>query len=160
MKQTIFAAAGFAAILATVPTFADAGPRESEITAHIRRFLDAYSTGDQATVLLELSPDVRVYGSDISETFRGIAGVRQMMDVDLKLWGGLAKIGPMQNESIACAPTLCATTFEAPFSLHGAAPIMVRFSMAWRRTVRGWRLVQSANSTPTVGQSGEALLRR
>ena len=87
MKQTIFVAAGLATILAVLPVASDAGPRESEITNHIRRFLDAYSTGDQATVLHELSPDVKVYGSDVSETFRGLAGVRRIMDGDLKLWG-------------------------------------------------------------------------
>ncbi|MEO8811959.1 MAG: nuclear transport factor 2 family protein [Caulobacteraceae bacterium] len=158
--RTIAATIVFAALLALSPLAANAASPESEITVQTRRFLDAYALGDQITVLSDVSPDVSVYGGDIAEMFNGVAGVRRMMEGDQKLWGGSAKIGAIQNQSIVCAPKLCATTFEAPFSLGSSAPIRVRFSMVWRRTAKGWRLAQSANSTPTVGQSAEALPRR
>ena len=40
----------------------------------------------------------------------------------------------------------------------GEQTIVVRFATVWEKTKQGLKLVQSANTTPTVGQSAKELL--
>lgn len=139
---------------------ADARPAPHEgVVAVTRGFLDSYAKGDNDAVLRQVDPKVVVYGSDIAEVFRGSAGVREMLTADHRLWGGAVSIGDMRDISVVSSGPLSAITFDAPFELRGGSPIMVRFSMVWKHEAAGWRLLQCANSTPTVGQSAEALLK-
>ncbi len=133
--------------------------RSPDVASQTRAFLNAYAKGDRAAVLGMIDPSVTAYGSDISEIAHGVAGVALMLDADRRLWGGPARIGEMRDVSMASGGDLAALTFDAPFELAGRPAVMVRFSMVWRRDGHGWRLVQSVNSTPTVGQSADELLK-
>lgn len=124
-----------------------------------RAFLDAYARGDAQAVAGMVEPDVTVYGSDVAEVAHGPDGVRRMLANDAKLWGGPVQIGPMDHVTLTSEGRLAVLTFDAPFLLPGRPAVPVRFSMAWRRGASGWRLAQSANATPTVGQSAEELLK-
>jgi ketosteroid isomerase-like protein len=141
-------------------SLASASDRQGEgIVARTRAFLDAYAEGRSQAVLAQIDPAIVIYGSDVAEVFRGPEGVRRMIDGDQKLWRGPAKIGDMQDLSVVTSGDLAVMTFQAPFTLGSRPPVLVRFSMAWRRGKGGWRLVQSANAVPTIGQSAEALLK-
>ena len=50
--------------------------------------------------------------------------------------------------------------FHVRFSAGGAAPVTVRFATNWRKVDGQWRLMQSANTVPTSGQSAAELVRR
>ena len=153
-------AAGLSAFAVATPPAAAAKSPEVDVIAHTKAFLAAYASGDEKAVLSQVAPDVSIYGSDVAETFKGTSGLHRMMEADHRLWRGPAQIGEMQSRSTVCASSLCVLTFQAPFTLAANPPVMVRFTMAWRRSSAGWRLVQSSNSTPTVGQSAEGLLSK
>jgi ketosteroid isomerase-like protein len=129
------------------------------VTKVTRTFLTAYAKGDREAVLAKVDPQIVIYGSDAAEVFRGVDGVRKMLEGDQKLWRGSASIGKMQDVSVVASGQLSAMTFQAPFVLNDRPSVLVRFSMVWKLGPSGWRLIQSANSAPTVGQSAEALLK-
>lgn len=148
------------ALAATPMGAASAAERaQSDVVAATRSFLTAYAQGERQAVLAQVDPEIVAYGSDVAEVFHGVDGVRRMLDDDQKLWRGAARIGDMQDLSIVQSGDLAAVTFQAPFILGERPPVLVRFSMVWKRGARGWRLVQSANGAPTVGQSAAALLK-
>ncbi len=130
-----------------------------EVIGQTRRFLDAYARRDRETVLGLVAPTITFYGGDVEEFGQGVAVIDRMLANDQRLWGGTAHIGPMSHLSIVQAGPLASLVFDAPFELGARPPVIVRFTMVWRRTAVGWRLVQSANATPSVGQSAEALLK-
>jgi ketosteroid isomerase-like protein len=135
--------------------------RGFDVETETRAFLDAYARGDRDAVLRRVDGDaVRIYGSDAAEVFAGRAGVEEMLADDMKLWGGAATIGPMQHVSTVATRDVATIFFDAAFSLGGRAAVPVRFAVVWRRRGGAWRVEQSSNVVPTVGQSGEELLRR
>jgi ketosteroid isomerase-like protein len=157
--------AGWSAVLAGILsvgilfTGAPASAETHDIATQTRIFLDAYARGDRSTVLgLVNGDEITVFGSDVAEICHGSAEVSRLLSNDLRLWGGPAHIGPMEHVSIAQSGGLASIFFDAPFSAGGRAPLPVRFSMVWRRTGKGWRLVQSSNVVPTQGQSAAQLL--
>jgi hypothetical protein len=142
-------------------TAASASAETPGIETQTRIFLDAYARGDQSTVLgLVDGDEITVFGSDVAEICHGSTAVSRLLSDDLRLWGGTAHIGPMEHVSIAQSGGLASIFFNAPFSAGGRAPLPVRFSMVWRHTGKGWRLVQSSNVVPTQGQSAAQLLAR
>lgn len=141
-------------LLATAAPAASAGSAME--TA--RAFLDAYAAGDVAKLDRMVEPDVTVYGSDIAEIAHGRDELHKMLSNDLKLWGGPARIGAMTHVTNVGSGTLAALAFDAPFTLAEGKPVTVRFAMVLRRHGRGWRLAESSNATPTVGQSARELL--
>jgi ketosteroid isomerase-like protein len=145
------------AVIAAGPTIACAADC-SQAVSQTKSFLDSYTRGDARAVTAMVEPDVVLYGSDIREIFHGPEGVRKMLAGDQSLWKGEAKLGELQQLSITSGADLCVLTFHAPFTLGARGPVQVRFTVAWRKGPDGWLLAQSANSTPTVGESAEELL--
>lgn len=142
-------------VLAASPALA----QPADLTAQTRQFLDAYARGDKAAVLSQLDPSIVMYGSDAAELFRGPDAVAGLLDLDQKLWGGSATIGEIKDLTVTEGSDLRVATFHAPFSVGGRPPLPVRFTMVWKRSPDGWRLVHSTNTVPTTGQSAEALLK-
>ncbi len=130
-----------------------------------KTFLAAYVANDRVAVLAMTSDrDLHVYGSDESEIFEGKAALSHMLDLDHKLWSGAARFDGMRNLSAVCEGGLASLIFDDTFVL-GERRVSVRFAQAWRRENGVWKLVQSSNVVPTVGQSaaqllGEAPVRR
>lgn len=150
-------------LAAAVVVAGPAGARTADCSKAVsltRAFLDSYVHGDGRAVAAMVEPDVVIYGSDVRELFRGPEGVRKMLAGDQALWKGAAKIGELQQLTATSGADLCVVTFHAPFALGARAPVLVRFTMVWRQGEKGWRLAQSANSTPTVGESADELLSR
>ncbi len=140
---------------------ADAETADCSQVAHLTQaFLSSYARGDGSAVTAMVEPNVVMYGSDVREIFRGPKGVRKMLAGDQALWRGEASIGDLQQVTTTPGADLCVETFHAPFVLGARAPVLVRFTMVWRKGPHGWRLAQSANTTPTVGASAEELLTR
>lgn len=132
----------------------------NDIKDQTRQFLDAYAHGDLKMVLSMTAPTITVYGSDIDEVFTGKAGVKKMLQDDMKLWNGSAEIGEMQRVSVVEKGDFASIFFNATFRLQGRDPMPLRFAMVWQRSEKGWKLVQSSNVVPTQGQSAEKLLQR
>ncbi|HXA38200.1 MAG TPA: nuclear transport factor 2 family protein [Phenylobacterium sp.] len=130
------------------------------LTDRTRAFLDAYARGDEAAVMAMVEPGITAFGGDVAEVAQGREGVSEMLANDQKLWGGQARIGEIEHLAVVGDAALSAMTFDAPFTLAGRPPVMVRFSLVWRKGASGWRLAQSANATPTTGQSAAELLRK
>lgn len=161
MRSVIFGTMAIGSLLAAGTTGearASDSAREP-VVGIARAFLTAYANGERDAVLARVDPQIVMYGSDVAEVFRGVDGVRQMLEGDRKLWRGPASIGSMQDVTVVASGGLSAMTFQAPFSLGSRPPILVRFSMVWKRHGDQWRLIQSANSTPTIGQSAAELLK-
>jgi hypothetical protein len=123
-------------------------------------FLTAYANGDSASVLSAVGAGTVIYGSDAAEVFRGPVEVRAMLENDRKLWGGSARIGPMQQVSVIHRGDLASIFFDAPFSAGGRPPVLVRFALVWTLTNGHWLLEQASNTVPTTGQSAAELLAR
>ena len=132
---------------------------EPDLQATVATYLNAYTQGDKTNVLAALDSAVRVYGSDIAEVYSGIDGVSKMFDGDMKLWGGTGKFGAMRDVSTVHEGNLEAIFFNIPFSVRNNPPVLVRVSMVWRLNPQGWKLVESSNSVPTVGQSADEILK-
>lgn len=148
-------------LLAIAPLMISSSPlaKSVDVTARTRQFLDAYARGDRETVLSMIDPDnVTAYGSDLEEIFHGKAGVDKMLRDDMRLWGGKAHIGEMQHLSLVITGHMAAVFFDADFTVGERKPVPVRFSLVWRDSGNGWKLVQSSNVVPTQGQSAEKLL--
>lgn len=123
-----------------------------------KSFLTAYVSGDKARVLAMTSDrDLHVYGSDESEVFSGKAALSRMFDLDQKLWSGVARFDGVRNMSAVCEGDLASLIFDDTFIL-GERRVPVRFAQTWRREDGAWKLVQSSNVVPTVGQSAAELL--
>jgi hypothetical protein len=107
-----------------------------------------------------VDPSMTVYGSDIDEMSTGQPGVEKMFRNDMKLWKDSATIEDIRQISVIRNGNITSIFFNASFCLPGRDPIPFRFSMVWRRSSKGWRLVQSSNVAPTQGQSAEKLLQQ
>uniref|UniRef100_A0A0S6YYX6 SnoaL-like domain-containing protein n=1 Tax=Mizugakiibacter sediminis TaxID=1475481 RepID=A0A0S6YYX6_9GAMM len=123
--------------------------------------LDAYARGDKATVMSMVDPhDIHVYGTDISEVAADPAAFERMFEADQKLWGGKAKFGEMSHVSTIRTRNLATLFFDISFSVGSQPPLQVRFATVWRREHGMWKLVQSTNAVPTVGQSASEILAK
>ena len=123
-------------------------------------FMDAYVRGDWSTVERFLSPrPLYVYGSDVSEFAPDASAFKTMFEADQKLWRGAAHWGEMSQVSSFHAGPVATLFFNRVFEL-GDQRITVRFSTVWRREHSGWKLIQSSNAVPTVGQSANELLTK
>ena len=130
----------------------------SGVRSRTRAFLDAYAQGDSKTILDSVDAKTTVYGSDAAEFFRGSAAVGTMLANDSHLWAGTAHIGEMQDVSVFKARNLQTIFFQAPFTVGGRPPVIVRFCMVWKRSAGRWHVLQSSNAVVTQGQSSEQLL--
>jgi ketosteroid isomerase-like protein len=122
-------------------------------------FLRAYAAGNHDAVMRVIADDsIHVYGSDVAEVVTTKAGLQAMFDADQQLWRGTASFGSMRNVSSVAAGSLVTLFFDAPFIVGGHPEVIVRFATVWRRDGASWKLVQSTNVVPTVGQSAAELL--
>lgn len=142
-----------AALAAGLAAPAGAAP---DLRRTVSEFLNAYAAGDKATVIATVEPDVQLYGSDLSEVYRGAEGASDMLDADSKLWGGTAKFGTMWHVSTVREGNLGAIMFDVPFTAGKAAQVTLRFAMVWHLEAGLWKLVQSSNTVPTTGQGAPA----
>jgi ketosteroid isomerase-like protein len=122
-------------------------------------FLRAYAAGHRDAVMSVVADDsIHVYGSDVAEVVTTKAGVQAMLDADQQLWRGTARFGSMRNVSSVAAGSLVTLFFDVPFIVDDHPEVIVRFATVWRRDGARWKLVQSANVVPTVGQSAAELI--
>lgn len=142
-----------AALAVVLAAPAEAAP---DLRQAVTEYLDAYAAGDKATVIADVEPDVQLYGSDLSEVYRGVEGASDMFDADAKLWGGAAKFGTMWHVSTVREGNLGTIMFDVPFTAGKNPQVTVRFAMVWHLEPAGWKLVQSSNAVPTVGKGAAA----
>ena len=161
MKVAVVAAVlslglGLAAGCARPAGTADVVPR-GEIDRRIGALLGAYAANDQTAVIGLLdSAGFVIFGSDASEIVRTHDELRQLMADDFRLWGS-ARFGPIRDLDVRGNGAIATAVFHVPFSAGGGPEVLVRFSTAWRRVDGDWRLMQSANTVPTVGSSAREL---
>ena len=149
----------FAGLLAFLFFAGSACAAEPDLTEAAEAFLSAYARGDKAAVEAVLEPDVRLYGSDVAEFYEGTKGFEHMFANDMRLWAGSAKFGAPGDVSTTREGNLATIFFNVPFSVGARPALPVRVAMVWRLDGGQWKLVQSSNAVPTVGQSGDELLK-
>jgi ketosteroid isomerase-like protein len=132
---------------------------EPSLQQTVTAFLNAYAAGDKAAVINAVEPNVQLYGSDVSEVYKGAQGASDMFDADVKLWGGAAKFGTMWHVSGARDGRLASIMFDVPFTVAKNPTVTVRFAMVWVLDGGEWKLIQSSNTVPTVGQSASDILK-
>ena len=133
---------------------------DSSLRQTAEAFMDAYVRGDWSTVETFLNPrPLYVYGSDVSEFAADASAFKRMFEADQKLWRGAAHWGEMSQVSSFQTGPVATLFFNRVFTL-GEQRITVRFSTVWRRERAGWKLIQSSNAVPTVGQSATELLAK
>lgn len=145
--------------LAALFTLSAAGAGEPDLRQTVTSFLQSYAKGDRAAVEGQIDPAIHIYGSDVAESYSGIAGFDRIFESDTKLWGGAAKFGAISDVSTAREGNLATIFFDAPFSVGSRPAVPVRFAMVWRLENGAWKLVQSSNVVPTVGQSADDILK-
>jgi hypothetical protein len=143
----------FAVVAALAAICAVPASAEPSLQQTVSAFLNAYAAGDKATVINTLEPDVQLYGSDASEVYRGVQGASDMFDANMKLWGGTARFGTMWHVSAVRDGRLATIMFDVPFTAGKNPTVTVRFAMAWVLDSGEWKLMQSCNTVPTVGQA-------
>ncbi len=126
---------------------------EPNLQQTVSAFLNAYSAGDKASVINAVEPNAQLYGSDISEVYKGAQGASDMFDADMKLWGGTAKFGTMWHVSAMRDGRLATIMFDVPLTAGKNPTATVRFAMAWVLDEGEWKLIQSSKMVPTVRQS-------
>jgi ketosteroid isomerase-like protein len=138
-----------------------AGPSNDDLQSRIREFLDLYAKKDVAGVMNLVSSDsLVVMGSDLSEVCTRREQVEELLRNDFRLWDSAFFGKPVQvytHES----ESLITAFFDVPLTMRrggGEQTLVVRFATGWQKTKQGLKLVQSANTTPTVGQSAKDLL--
>jgi ketosteroid isomerase-like protein len=146
-------AAAMAAVVA-LPAVA-----EPNLQQTVTAFLNAYAAGDKATVINTIEPNVQLYGSDLSQVYKGAQGASDMFDADMKLWGGTAKFGTMWHVSAMRDGRLATIMFDVPFTAGSNSSVTVRFAMAWVLDGGEWKLIQSSNTVPAVGQATGSILK-
>jgi ketosteroid isomerase-like protein len=132
---------------------------EPNLQQTVSAFLNAYAAGDKATVIDAIEPNVQLYGSDISEVYKGVQGASDMFDADMKLWGGTAKFGTMWHASAMRDGRLATIMFDVPFTAGKNPTVTVRFAMAWVLEGGEWKLIQSSTTVPSVGQGVSDILK-
>jgi len=161
IRTGLLAAALLSSPLAFQPGYA-AGEQphpSSQLVETIQAFLGAYASGNEALVLSYLTAgQPHVYGSDAAEFVDSREGCLEMLRADQRLWGHGATFGPLRNVSEERSRDLASIFFDTDFLLGGHA-VPVRFAMTWRLEHGAWKLVQSSNVVPTVGQSAALLLK-
>jgi ketosteroid isomerase-like protein len=133
---------------------------ENELQSRIRQLLDLYARKDAAGVMkLVADEQVLVMGSDLSEISTSREQTADLFRDDFKLWdsssfGALGKIYSHTSGNLVTA------FFDVPFMFRrgkSEQTVVIRFATVWKKTRRGLELVQSLNTTPTVGQSAKEL---
>jgi len=128
-----------------------------DLAAHAKALLDAYAKGDKPAVMALIDPTT---GSDVAEIRSGREGAGAMFDMDARLWGGAAHFGDLRPISECRSGDLTTLFFDVPFNVASRPEMVVRFATLWRYREGTWRLPQSANRVPTLGQSVEELLKK
>lgn len=147
-------------VIFAASSFSLAASRD-DLEPKLRQFLTLYSHKDVPGVMnLLAEADILVMGSDLSEVCTNRAQVEELLRNDFMLWesSSFGAIGPI---STARSGKLVTAFFDVPFTFRRGASeqtVVVRFATVWKKQPQGWRLVQSANTTPTVGQSAKELV--
>ncbi|MEO8727412.1 MAG: nuclear transport factor 2 family protein [Acidobacteriaceae bacterium] len=133
----------------------------NDLSSTLRKFLDLYAHKDVSGLMAMVADrDVLAMGSDISEVCTSRAQIQQLLEDDFKLWDS-ATFGSPERVFSQRSGNLVTAFFDAPFTLRrggGEQTVTVRFAMVWKQTPQGLRMLQNANTTPTVGQSAKELL--
>ena len=104
--------------------------------------------------------EILVMGSDLSEVCSSRAQVEELLRNDFMLWDSSSSgaLGPVSTQR---SGELVTAFFDVPFMLRRGGneqTVVIRFATVWKKTPHGLKLVQSANTTPTVGQSAKERL--
>ena len=146
------------ALLLTV-LLSTAWAQGSPVQERTQEFLNAYIKGDSNAALSLIDPkNVTMYGSDVAEVVHGSDALLKLLDADQKLWGGSARIGPMEHVSVVESRSLASICFDVSFTVGGRPPLPLRMTAVWKREGGKWLLVQSSNAVVSEHQSAEELL--
>jgi len=108
-----------------------------------------------------VGPDaVLLMGSDLSEVCTTRAQAEELLQNDFRLWDS-SSFGEVRHVFTEKSGSLVTAFFEVPFTFKRGGDehtVVIRFTTVWRKTPGGLKLVQSANTVPTVGQSAKELL--
>ncbi len=131
------------------------------LDSSIAQFLDLYSKKDISGLMnLLADDDLLIMGSDLSEVCTTREQVRQLLHDDFQLWDSATFEKPVKLYSVQSG-SLITAFFDVPLSIRSGTrqhTLTVRFSTVWKKTSQGLKLVQSSNTTPTVGQSAKDIL--
>ena len=148
-------------LMLTLANRVTAGPSHNDLQSRIREFLDLYSKKDVDGLMNLASKDsLLVMGSDLSEVCTRREQVEELLRNDFRLWDSASFGTPVQVYTHESGSVITAF-FDVPFTMRrggGEQTLVVRFATVWEKTKQGLKLVQSANTTPTVGQSAKELL--
>jgi hypothetical protein len=148
-----------AAICAVTASATDAAPAKPSLLTEANAFLDAYVSGNWPAVESALShKSFSVYGSDVSEFATTMPELKAEFDADQKLWHGAATFGETSQVSQFVDGPVAGLFFTREFKV-GSQTVNVRFATVWHLEDGHWKLVQSANAVPTVGQSASEILK-
>jgi hypothetical protein len=88
------------------------------------------------------------------------AQVEELLRNDFMLWDS-SSFGALDPVSTQRSGQFVTAFFDVPFTLRRGGneqTVVIRFATVWKKTPHGLKLVQSANTSPTVGQSAKELL--
>ena len=137
---------------------------ETAVKSAVLRLLDAYSKKDfNAAMALTDHEAVLVMGSDVEEVCDTRAKIEALLHDDFQLWTS-ASFGEVSLLSVRAEGDLGSAFFDVPFSMQRAPgktdTMTIRFATVWRRRGGDWKLTQSMNCVPTVGQSAKAIIQK
>jgi ketosteroid isomerase-like protein len=148
-------------LILTLANPINAGPSQNDLEGRIHEFLDLYSQKDVAGAMNLVSDDgVVVMGSDLSEVCTSREQVEELLRNDFQLWDSASFAQPVHVYT-SRSESLITEFFDVPFTLRRGGneqTLVIRFATVWKKTKQGLKLVQSTNTTPTVGQSAKDLL--
>lgn len=143
-------------LLALAPAASAASPT---VVEEANAFMEAYASGNWEAVKSHLSEHVFIYGSDISEFAESAEGFKTIFDNDQKLWRGAAHFGDISQVSTFAEGRVASLFFTREFKL-GTTVLRVRVATVWHKERGRWKLVQSSNAVPSVGQSAADILKQ
>ena len=137
---------------------------ETAVKSAVLRLLDAYSKKDfDAAMALTDHEAVLVMGSDVEEVCNTRTEIEALLHDDFQLWTS-ASFGEISLLSVRAEGDLGSAFFDVPFSMQRAPgktdTMTIRFATVWRRRGGEWKLTQSMNCVPTVGQSANAIIQK
>jgi hypothetical protein len=160
MKNTTMrlAVAGCLAPLIFAGT-AHAQTAEASLLSQANAYLDAYVAGNWGAVSAALSSKpIAIYGSDLSEFATSREAFKAEFDADQALWRGGASLGETSQVSEFHDGPVATLFFTREFKIGGRT-LPVRFATVWHLERGQWKLVESSNAVPTVGQSAAEILK-
>lgn len=103
--------------------------------------------------------NILVMGSDLGEVCTTREQAAELFHNDFKLWDS-SSFGSLGEVYTQATGSIVTAFFDVPFTFRRGGTdqaVVIRFATVWKRTPDGLKLLQSLNTTPTVGQSAKEL---